>query len=705
VRWASSFQDTMKVTRTLPAVLFSGLSAAEAADTNPLAKVIELLGSLRAKIVKDGEEEAKAYKEFFDWCDDAAANKGFEIKTATTQKGKLEAVIAKSASTIEEASTKIEELAGSIAKGEADLKEATGIREKENSEFVAAEGELEETVGALDRAIAIIGREAAKNPAAFAQVDMTNMNNVVKTLGSVLDAVAIGHSDKKQLMALVQSQDDDSDDDMGAPAAATYKNKSGGIMDVLEDLKEKAESELADLRKAESSAAHNFAMTKQALEDQAAADGKDKDDETARQSAGEETKATAEGDLTNTAKDLADASDALQVANTNCIQVAGDHETTVTSRKEEIAAVDTATKILKDTSGGAVSATYSFLQIQTRSDLANAEVITTVKNLAKKEQSKALAQLASRIEAVIRYGSQAGEDPFAKVKSMITDMLAKLEQDAQDDATEKAYCDEEMAKTEAKKADLEGDVGVLSSKLDRASSASAKLKEEVAETQQELAALAKTSAEMDSLRADERSAYAATKADLEAGLAGVSKALGVLRDYYEGGSAASMLQDDAQFASFQPAMPEKHSASSGAAGGILDILEVVESDFSKNLAGVEAEEADAVSVYDKTTQENKVTKTLKDQDVKYKTKEFKGLDKQITELTSDKATVSTELGAVNEYYSKLKDRCIAKPESYADRAARRQAEIAGLKDALNVLESETAFVQRKGKGKAAFLGM
>jgi len=118
-------------------------------------------------------------------------------------------------------------------------------------------------------------------------------------------------------------------------------------MAVLEDLKEKAESELADLRKAESSAAHNFAMTKQALEDQASADGKDKDDETARKSGAEETKATAEGDLTNTAKDLADAQDALQVANSNCIQVAGDHETTVAARKEEIKAIDTATKILK----------------------------------------------------------------------------------------------------------------------------------------------------------------------------------------------------------------------------------------------------------------------------------------------------------------------------------------------------------------------
>jgi len=697
----------MKVTRALPVVLVVGVNA-EAADTNPLAKVIELLGSLRAKVVKDGEDEEKAYKEFFAWCDDAAANKGFEIKTASTQKEKLQAVIEKSASTVSETTTKIEELAAAIATGEADLKEATGIRVKENSEFVAAEDELEDTVGALDRAIAIIGRESAKNPGAFAQVDMSNMNNVVKTFGSILDAVAIGHSDKKQLMALVQSQDDDSDDDAGAPDAAAYKNKSGGIMDVLEDLKEKAESELADLRKAEKSAAHNYAMTKQALEDQAAADAKDKDDETAKKSGAEETKATAEGDLTNTAKDLADAQDALQVANTNCIQVAGDHETTVASRKEELKAVDTATKILKDTSGGgAVSATYSFLQLLTRSDLANAEVINTVKNLAKKEQSKALAQLASRIEAVIRYGSKAGMDPFAKIKSMITDMLAKLQQDAEDDATEKAYCDEEMAKTEAKKADLEGDAGVLSSKLDRANSASAKLKEEVAETQQELAALAKTSAEMDSLRADERSAYQETKGDLEAGLAGVSKALGVLRDYYEAGDSASMLQDDTHFASFaeQPAMPEKHSASSGAAGGILDILEVVESDFSKNLASCEAEEADAVSVYDKTTQENKVTKTLKDQDVKYKTKEYKGLDKQITELTSDKATLSTELSAVLDYYSKLKERCIAKPESYADRAARRQAEIAGLKDALNVLESETAFVQRKKTSKAAFLGM
>jgi len=690
---------------------------ASAENTNPLAKVIELLDGLKAKVTAEGEAEAKAYKEFFAWCDDAAANKGFEIKTATAKKEDLEATIEKATSDIAEGTSKIEELAASIAKAEAELADATAIREKEKAEFATAEGELVDTVDALDRAISIIGREAAKNPA-LAQIDTSSMNSVVKGLQTILDAVAIGNADQKLLTGLLQSQqgdqDDDSDLSFGAPAAAAYKSHGGGIMDVLEDLKEKAESELADLRKAESNAAHNYDMLKQSLTDQIGADNKDKDDETTAKNAAEETKATAEGDLTNTVKDLADASNALQVANTNCMQVAADHEATVLSRNEELKAIATATKILHETSSGAVGQAYGFLQVnsgsqlKTRSDLTNAEVVTVVKKLAQKQHSTALAQLASRIEAVVRYGSSAGENPFEKIKGMISDMIGKLEEEAANDATEKAYCDEEMAKTEAKKAELEGDVETLTSKIDRAAAASAKLKEEVKELQAELAALAKTQAEMDQIRSEEHSDYTTAKSELELGLSGVGKALGVLRDYYGGaGAAASMIQDGSDFNAFmqQPAMPQKHQAAGGAGDAILNMLEVVESDFSKNLATEEAEEADAAAVYEKTTQENKVTKTLKDQDVKYKTQEFKSLDKNIADLSSDKGTASTELAAVNEYYAKLRDRCIAKPESYADRKARREAEIQGLKEALQVLEEETAFVQRKKRGvHTAFLG-
>merc|ERR1719429_116076 len=144
-------------------------------------------------------------------------------------------------------------------------------------------------------------------------------------------------------------------------------------------------------------------------------------------------------------------------------------------------------------------------------------------------------------------------------------------------------------------------------------------------------------------------------------------------------------------------MPEKHSKASGAGSGIIGILEVCESDFSKNLATETTEEDDSEASYQKQTQENKVTKTTKEQDVKYSTQEFQTLDKEIAELSADKETTSSELSAVLEYYEKIKDRCIAKPETYESRKARREAEITGLKEALAILQDETAFMQRRKK--------
>merc|ERR1712165_137709 len=161
-----------------------------------------------------------------------------------------------------------------------------------------------------------------------------------------------------------------------------------------------------------------------------------------------------------------------------------------------------------------------------------------------------------------------------------------------------------------------------------------------------------------------------------------------------------MLQDESKFGTFmqQPAAPETHTKASGAGGSIIDILQVCESDFAGNLAKEENEEADAQSEYEKVSQENAVVKTTKEQDVKYKSQEAKSQDKTAAEYSADRDTANTELSAVLDYYGKIKDRCIAKPETYASRKARREAEIKGLKQALSILEDETAFVQRKRRG-------
>jgi len=661
---------------------------AEQIGSNPLGKVYELMSALEAKIIKEGEAEAKAFKEFFEWCDDASKNINYDIETGKKSQEKLTAKIAELASDIEVGESKIEELAGAIATNEGELKDAQAIRDKEAADFAISEKELVDTVDTLDRAISIISTEMSKNPAALAQIDTTSMTSLVQSLSVVVDAAGFSSSDRQKLVALVQAKENSDEGDVGEPAAAVYKTHSGGILDVLEDLKDKAEAELADARKAESTAKHNFAMMKSSLEDQMAFDTKNMNEEKAAKEAAAESKATAEGDLASTVKALKESEEALETANTDCMQTAADHEATVAARKEELNVIHTAEKILKESTEGAESQTYSFLQLSSRADLANSEVITLVKKLARDHHSAALAQLASRIGVVMRYGSKNGDDPFSKVKGLISDMIAKLEKEAEAEATEKAYCDEQMAKTEAKKQDLESTIAKLTSKIDQSAARSAALKEEVVELEKELAALAKMQAEMDKIRQDQHADYTVAKADLEQGLTGVRKALSLLRDYY--GSAAALLQ--------QPAKPETFEKASGAGGSIISILEVCESDFATNLAKEESEEADAAENYEKTTQENKISKATKEQDAKYKTQESVSLDKQISELSADRETSGTELAAVMEYYGKIKERCIAKPETYEERKARREAEIAGLKEALSILESEAAFMQQGRKG-------
>merc|ERR1719238_39819 len=116
-------------------------------------------------------------------------------------------------------------------------------------------------------------------------------------------------------------------------------------------------------------------------------------EEKAAKEAASESKATAEGDLANTVKALKESEEALAVANSDCMQTAADHEATVAARTEELTVIHTAEKILKESTAGAESQTYSLLQLatsskmMTRADLANSEVVALVKKLAQDHHS------------------------------------------------------------------------------------------------------------------------------------------------------------------------------------------------------------------------------------------------------------------------------------------------------------------------------
>merc|ERR1719215_148439 len=509
-----------------------------------------------------------------------------------------------------------------------------------------------------------------------AMVQLRKATNVVEALKAMVDAQSLSSADSKKLTALVQSSSDD--DSEGAPDPAAYENQSGGVVGVLNDLLEKEQGELDAARQKEQADLANFQMLHQSLTDEVKFANKEMDEAKKSKSESEESKAMATGDLEVTTKDLNNDVTELDDLHHNCMTKANDFEAETKSRAEELKALATAKKIIIEATSLAQTSFLQRSKISTRADLVNYEAVRYVHDLARKQHSSVLSQLASRLSSTVKFSTGSQADIFAKIKGLITDMVEKLEAEAEADATEKAYCDKELGETNMKKDDKTSEIEKLTAKIDSMASESKQLKGEIATLQKELGDLTASQAEMDKLRAEEKAIFEANSAETEKGLNGIKLALKVLNEYYAKADKA-------------------HGASDGASSGIIGLLEVCESDFSKELTEMTASEESSQNAYDSETKDNEITKSLKNQDVKYKTKESNGLDKAVAEYSSDKGGVETELAAVNEYLQELGGRCIAKSESYSERKSRREAEISGLKEALTILENETAFIQKSSR--------
>jgi DNA repair exonuclease SbcCD ATPase subunit len=635
-----------------------------------------MIGDLETKVIGEGEECQKTYEDFSEWCEETAKNLQFEIKTGKNEVASLKATIEEESANIQKQTSTIEELAGGIATDEADLKAATEIRNKEAANFQAQEKDLVETIDIVERAVGIIEKEMNGGAS---MMQLKKAGNVVEALSAMVKAQGLTAADGKRLTALVQSSQSDDDEEMGAPDPTVFESSSGGVVGVLNDLLEKAQGELEAARQKEQADLNNFEMLKGSLTDEIKFANKEMAEAKQSKSGSEEAKATAEGDLGVTTTDLNNDLGELGNLHHECMTKAQEFEEETKSRGEELKALATAKKIIIEATSLAQT---SFLQkartsISTRADLVNFETAHFVKELARKQHSTELAQLASRIASTVRFSGGSKADIFGKIKGLIGDMIEKLEAEAEADATEKAFCDKELAETNQKKDDKTAEIEKLTAKIDKMSANSKQLKSEVATLQEELAKLTTSQAEMDKIRAEEKAVFEANSAETEKGLNGVKLALKVLNEYYSKDAA--------------------HGSAGGASSGIIGLLEVCESDFSKALTEMTTAEQTAQQEYDAQTKENEITKATKEQDVKYKTKEFNGLDKGISEYSSDRSGVETELAAVNTYLSEIEGRCIAKAETYSERKERRAAEIAGLKDALTVLENETALIQKSSR--------
>lgn len=643
------------------------------ASVSPVQKVLQLLDECTAKIKKDLGVEQAAMEEYMLFTHKEIVDKSYAIKSSSRDIEDLQATIAENQATIAESGQEIVDLGTRLSEKESELATANKNRDSQHADFKAGESELLDAVGETERAVAQL-----KQGMSFAQLGQGNFEGVKLALQRIIESVSIiADAPTEKLQSFIQSTSGDTDElavsfktALRQPEEKAFESKSGAILETVEQMQEKAEKQLADLRQKEMQNNHEFEMLADTLNTEIKETNAKLAAAQSLKASCEEKLAQAQEDLGATEKTKADDEAYSHTVKQESQMKAQEFEERMISAKGELGAIGKARTILED---GVVALVQSGVkrsiqQVKSSDDDRRLSAATKLRDLGRKYHTIAFMELATAVSS----------DPFVKIRGLIEDMIAKLQAEAAEEASQKAYCDTEMGKSNAAKKMKETKMEKHQTKMDQASSEIAELTLAVKRLEKEVAEIDGAMAEATALRTQEKSENTQAMSDFKQSADAVIAAITTLRSFYEG---TSFLQTSSASDESQTDFDSNKGAS-----GIIGVLEVAESDFTELFAETENSEQVAADAFAKLSQENKIGKAQKELDAKGKTSEIKSLEVSLSHNTEDHEAVSAELDAVNAYLDKLKPECETKVMSYGERKAAREAEIEGLKDAMSILQ-------------------
>merc|ERR1711865_967592 len=617
----------------------------------------------------DEQVQFAAYKQF---CDDTTVEKTRAIAEANEQIDTLKADIQ---SYTAKAALLTKEIAGldeDISIWEGDIKAATNVREIEKTDYNTLHKDYSESVDALQRAIAVLKKQTGDRKQSFVQVAALQKLSLVPQEAKAAINVFLQDAESTEGLAV------------SAPEANAYEFQSSGVVEMLEKLLDKFVDERTTLEKEEMNSKHAYDMLMQDLNAQIAQGTQDRDEKAESKAAKLQAKADATGDLNDTTTTRDADSKYLADLTATCEQKASDFESRQQLRADEIVAIEKAIEII---SSGAVAGnadkhlptlvqTPSFAQL--RSDLstqAQNRVAVYLKARATQLNSRVLATLAARVS----------DDPFNKVKKMIKDLIVRLMEEANEEAEHKGWCDTELSTNEQTRKEKTEAVETLHAEIDQLEASVAKLTEDISELTKAVAELDAAMAKATSLRQAEKATNTETIADSEAAQTAVAQALTVLKEFYaKAAEATAFVQQKAE-----PEIFDKAYTGMGAeGGGVVGMLEVIESDFARLESDTKASEASAQKEYDEFMTDSKVDKSEKSTDIEHKTAKKQDESQALTSKNEDLEGTQKELDAALAYFDKLKPSCVDSGVSFEDRVARRKEEIESLQEALKILNGE-----------------
>merc|ERR1719316_2427471 len=265
---------------------------------------------------------------------------------------------------------------------------------------------------------------------------------------------------------------------------------------------------------------------------------------------------------------------------------------------------------------------------------------------------------------------------------MIKDLIVRLMEEANEEAEHKGWCDTELSTNEQTRKEKTEAVETLHAEIDELEASIAKLTEDISELTKAVAELDAAMAKATELRQEEKAKNTETISDSQEAQTAVAQALTVLKEFYAKAAEATAFVQ-------QPEIFDSPYKGMGAeSGGVVGMLEVIESDFARLESDTKAAEATAQKEYDEFMTDSKVDKSQKNTDIEHKTAKKQDESQALTAKKNDLEGTQKELDAALAYFDKLKPSCVDSGVSYEDRVGRRKEEIESLQEALKILNGE-----------------
>jgi predicted RNase H-like nuclease (RuvC/YqgF family) len=658
----------------------------------PVQKVISMMEEMMAKGKAEKESEAVQHGEYMQWCEKTRQEKTIAVRDAELVIEKQSAAAQKAAVDAETLGDEVKALDAQIAEWQESKEEATKVRQTEKADFDALDAEQTESLDAMDRGISTLTARASGGIA-----DTTVLTQLTKL------SPEASRSSREELLSAGAKIDVFLQEESARRASApqgtttTYEFHADGIIDTIKEMKEKMEDERTAARREETDKKYAYDLLMEQFTTDIEHATEERDAKTTLKAERTEDGAAARADVVETTATRDADKKYLADLVTQCEQKSVDFDSRQQMRKEELEALSKAIEIMSDgaVSGNAEKHLPTLLQTKhslalrrsAGKSLSLRRVGAFLSDHAQKAESRLLAQVADKV-------LQGG--PFDKVKEMIEGLIGKLVQEAAEEADHKAWCDKEQHTNKNTRDTKSSEVNRLTAQQEKLTAEIQLLTNEIAELEKELSEANASLKEATAQRAKEKAKNEEAIADAKEAIVAVRQALSVLQSFYAKAAQATALVQSTHKAKQSPAddapasFTTPYKGLGGSSKGVLGMLEVILADFSRLQAETSSSEAESADAFEKFAEDTSTVIASKRETAADKGKLKARKEKTLVEVEKDIRATQEELDSANDYNDKLKSSCVDAGVSYADRQARRQAEIESLKEALRILGSDDA---------------